>query len=127
MEFNSGFATIVWIGLFFMGIFAALTNRHLVKKIIGLNIFQSAVFLFYIGLARVKDGTAPIEWADAVGKAVSYDNPLPHTLILTAIVVSVSTTAVALALIVRIYRAYGTLDEDQIAEKQRESSVIAEK
>ncbi len=75
-----------------------------------MNIFQTAVFLFYISIAKVKDGTAPILW----DKAVLYDNPLPHVLILTAIVVSVSTTAVALALIIRIYKAYGTMEEDEI-------------
>lgn len=100
----------IYIALMMIGFYAMVAKENLVKKIIGMNIFQTAVFLFYISMAKVEGGTAPIEWA----RAVLYDNPLPHVLILTAIVVSVSTTAVALALVMRIHKAYGTIEEDEI-------------
>jgi len=103
-----------WIYIFLMmtGFYAVVAKKNLVKKIIGLNIFQTAVFLFYISMAKVKGGTAPI----LLEGSVLYDNPLPHCLILTAIVVSVSTTAVALAIIILIKRAFGTIEEDKILE-----------
>jgi multicomponent Na+:H+ antiporter subunit C len=101
-----------WIVIFLMmtGFFIVIARGHLVKKIIGLNIFQTAVFLLYISLGKVTGGTAPIvdERFDL------YSNPLPSVLILTAIVVGVATTALALALIVRIREAYGTVEEDEI-------------
>lgn len=100
----------IYIALMMTGFYAMIAKGNLIKKVIGMNIFQTAVFLFYISIAKVKEGTAPILW----DRAVIYDNPLPHVLILTAIVVSVSTTAVALALIIRIYKAYGTMEEDEI-------------
>lgn len=101
-----------WISIILMmiGFYAMIEKGNLIKKVIGMNIFQTAVFLFYISIATVEDGTAPILWE----KANLYANPLPHVLILTAIVVSVSVTAVALALIIRIYKAYGTIEEEQI-------------
>ncbi len=103
-----------WIAIILMmiGFYTIIAKGNLIKKIIGMNIFQTAVFLFYISIARVRGGTAPVHW----DKAVLYDNPLPHVLILTAIVVSVSTTAVALALVIRIYKGYGTIEEDKILE-----------
>ena len=106
---------LVVIILMMMGLYTTISSRNLIKKIIGLNIFQVSVFLFYITMAKVKHGTAPILW----DKSHVYDNPLPHVLILTAIVVSVSTTAVALALIVNIYKKYGTIEEDYILAKQK--------
>ncbi len=107
-----------WIAITLMmiGLYTMIAKGNLIKKIIGMNIFQTAVFLFYISIAKVKGGTAPIEW----DKAVLYDNPLPHVLILTAIVVSVSTTAVALALVIRIYKGYGTMEEDVILEMRED-------
>jgi len=103
-----------WICILLMmiGFYAVIVKKNLVKKIIGLNIFQTAVFLFYISVAKVTGGTAPIY---TEGAAV-YDNPLPHVLILTAIVVAVSTTAVALAIIILIKKAFGTVEEDRIIE-----------
>lgn len=103
-----------WIYIFLMmiGFYAVIHKRNLVKKVIGLNIFQTAVFLFYISIAKVNGGTAPIYMEGAR----YYDNPLPHTLMLTAIVVAVSTTAVALAIIVRIKKAFGTIEEDKILD-----------
>jgi multicomponent Na+:H+ antiporter subunit C len=89
----------------------------MVKKLIGLSIFQSAVFIFYISIGKVRGGTAPI----LTGRADTvYSNPLPHVLILTAIVVGVATLALGLALVVRINEAYGTIEEEEIFEKDRE-------
>ncbi len=107
----------IYIVLMMIGFYAIIVKENLIKKIIGINIFQTAVFLFYISIAKVKGGTAPIIWE----KAGPYDNPLPHVLILTGIVVSVSTTAVALALIIKIYKAYGSIEEDKILEMKEET------
>ena len=96
--------------LMMIGFYAIISKHNLIKKIIGINIFQTSVFLFYISIAKVSGGTAPIIWEGAK----RYDNPLPHVLILTAIVVSVSTTAVALALVIRIYKSFGSIEEDEI-------------
>ena len=94
------------------GLYTVISRGHLIKKIIGLNIFQVSVFMMYITMGKVQGGTAPIfsEGASA------YSNPLNSVLILTAIVVGVATTAVGLALAVRIYEAYGTLEETEIIE-----------
>lgn len=101
-----------WIAIFLMmaGFYTVISHGNLIKKIIGLNIFQVSVFLIYISLSTVKDGAAPI-----ITEGVKvYSNPLPHVLILTAIVVGVATTALALALVIRIKEAYGTIEEDEI-------------
>ena len=105
---------IYWFSILLMmiGLYAMIEKGNLIKKIIGMNIFQAAVFLFYIAIAKVEGATAPILWENAN----LYANPLPHVLILTAIVVSVSVTAVALALVIRIYESYGTIEEEQILE-----------
>ena len=100
----------VVIALMMLGMYVVMANPNLVKKVIGLNIFQTAVFIFYISLGEREGATAPI-LDDAF---TFYVNPLPHVLILTAIVVGVATTALALALIVRIHRAYETIEEDEI-------------
>ena len=105
------------IVLMMLGFYAMIAKGNLIKKIIGINLFQVSVFLFYISMAKVKGGTAPILW----DKSQIYDNPLPHCLMLTAIVVGVSTTAVALALVIRIYKAYGTMEEDVIIEEQKKA------
>ncbi len=101
-----------WVVIFLMmtGFFIVIARGNLVKKIIGLNIFQTAVFLLYLTLGKVRGGTAPI----IDERFELYTNPLPSVLILTAIVVGVATTALALALIVRIREAYGTIEEDEI-------------
>ncbi len=106
-----------WIVIFLMmcGFFVVIARGNLVKKIIGLNIFQTSVFILYISMGKVKDGTAPI----VTETAQLYSNPLPHVLILTAIVVGVATTALGLALIVRIKEAYGTVEEDDIHDQDR--------
>jgi multicomponent Na+:H+ antiporter subunit C len=101
-----------WIVIVLMmtGFYMVISRHNLVKKIIGLNIFQTSVFLLYISMGKVEGGTAPI-----LDEGFSvYSNPLPHVLILTAIVVGISTTALGLALIVRIREAYGTVEEDEI-------------
>ena len=100
----------VVIALSMLGMYVVMANPNLVMKIIGLNIFQTAVFILYISVGKLEGGTAPI-LSDAF---TVYANPLPHVLILTAIVVGVATTALALALAVRIYRAYQTIEEDDI-------------
>ena len=82
----------------------------MIKKVVGLNVFQVSVFVFYISMGKVSGGTAPI-LNDSIE---TYSNPLPHVLILTAIVVGVATTALALALVVRIQEEFGTVEEDQI-------------
>ena len=108
----------IYITLMMIGFYAMIGKGNLVKKIVGLNIFQTAVMLFYISTGKIWGGTAPILWE----KAVIYDNPIPHVLMLTAIVVSVGTTAVAISLVIRIYKAYGTMDEDEIVEIERKES-----
>jgi multicomponent Na+:H+ antiporter subunit C len=101
-----------WIVIFLMmaGFYTVISRGNLIKKIAGLNIFQTSVFLLYISIGYVSDGTPPI----IAEGYTSYSNPLPHVLILTAIVVGVSTTALGLALVVRIKEAYGTIEEDEI-------------
>jgi multicomponent Na+:H+ antiporter subunit C len=101
-----------WVVIFLMmtGLYVVISRGNLIKKIIGLNIFQVSVIMFYISMGKVKGGTAPIL---EEGVRV-YSNPLPHVLMLTAIVVGVATSAVALALVVRIKEAYGTIEEDEI-------------
>ncbi|MDI7260358.1 MAG: cation:proton antiporter subunit C, partial [Thermodesulfobacteriota bacterium] len=98
-----------WVSilLMFIGFYAIITKKNLIKKIIGLNIFQTAIFLFFISLGVVRKGTAPIVSEEMIRKGYTYVNPLPHVLILTAIVVAVATTAVALSLIIRLYEEYG--------------------
>jgi multicomponent Na+:H+ antiporter subunit C len=101
-----------WLVIIIMmtGFYTVISRGNLIKKIVGLNIFQVSVFLLYISIGNVKDGAAPI-----LEEGVSiYSNPLPHVLILTAIVVGVATTALGLALVVRIKEAYGTIEEEEI-------------
>jgi len=101
-----------WVVVFLMmaGFYVVIAQGNLIKKLIGLALFQASVFIFYISLGYVEGGIAPI----LEEGALKYANPLPHVLILTAIVVSVATTAVGLALAVRIHEAYGSVEEDDI-------------
>ena len=113
-----------WIVIFLMmtGFYIVIARRNLIKKIIGLNIFQISVFLLYITMGKVRGGTAPIVPARdfQTGQEFTvFANPLPSVLILTAIVVGVATTALALALIVRIHEAYGTIEEDEVLAQDR--------
>ena len=101
-----------WVTIIIMmvGFYCVIAKSNLVKKAIGLGIFQTGIFLLYISIAKVDGGTAPVRvFGDQTD--VVYSNPLPHALILTAIVVSVSTLAVALAIIVSIREEFGTIDE----------------
>ena len=102
----------VVIILMMLGFYAVIARGNMVKKMVGLNIFQTSVFMLYISVGKIDGGTAPILTGDP---ASVYSNPLPHVLILTAIVVGVATTAVGYALIIRIYEAYGTIEDDEVA------------
>ena len=101
----------VFAVLLMVGFYAVIARPNMIKKLLGLAMFQSAVFLLYITMDKVEGGTAPIIQKGV--EDVIYSNPLPQVLILTAIVVGISTTAVGLALVVRIYEAYGTVEEDE--------------
>ncbi len=107
-----------WIVIFLMmaGFYVVVARGNLIKKLVGLNVFQASVFVLYISMGKVTGGTAPII-AEGI---TTYSNPLPHVLILTAIVVGVATTALGLALVVRINRAYGTIEEDEIHDRDEE-------
>ena len=98
--------------LMMLGFYAVIARGNMVKKMVGLNIFQTSVFMLYISVGKINGGTAPILTGDP---ASVYSNPLPHVLILTAIVVGVATTAVGYALIIRIHEAYGTIEDDEMA------------
>ena len=105
----------LFIILMLSGLFIVVSRGNLIKKIVGLNIFQTSVFMFYISIGKMKDGTAPILLDKSVNNsAVIYSNPLPHVLILTAIVVGIATTALGLALIIKIREEYDTVEEDDI-------------
>jgi len=116
---NVGSLYNYWIVTFLMmtGFYVVISRGNLIKKIVGLNIFQASVLLLYISMGKISGGTAPI----VTPGTETYSNPLPSVLMLTAIVVGVATTAVALALIVRIREAYGTIEEDEILELEQEA------
>jgi len=107
-----------WVVIFLMmtGFFMVIARANLIQKVVGINIFQISVFLLYISMGKVRGGTAPILME---GREV-YSHPLPSVLMLTAIVVGIATTALALALIVRIREAYGTIEDDEILAKDRQ-------
>ncbi len=108
-----------WIAILLMmvGFYIVIARGNLVKKLVGLNIFQASVFLLYISIGKVSGGSAPI-----LSEGISvYSNPLPHVLILTAIVVGVATSALGLALVVRINEAYGSVEEDEIQARDKET------
>ena len=102
--------------LMMIGFYVVIAQGNLVKKIFGLNIFQVSVFVLYITMSKVDGGTAPI----LDDRYQVYSNPLPHVLILTAIVVGIATMALGLALVVRIREAYGTIEEEEIEEQEGE-------
>jgi len=104
--------------LLMIGLYAVIAKANLVKKLLGLSIFQSAVFLLYISMAKVEGGTAPI--IQHAGEPQVFSNPLPHVLILTAIVVGISTIALGLAIVVRIREAFGTIEENEIQARDRD-------
>lgn len=116
MEFPGVFNYWASIVLMMIGFYVVIAQGNLVKKIFGLNIFQVSVFLFYISMSKVDGGAAPI----LDDRYQVYSNPLPHVLILTAIVVGVATMSLGLALVVRIRDAYGTIEEDEIERQEAE-------
>lgn len=101
--------------LFCIGLYTMITKSNLIKKFIGLNIMETSVFAFIVALGVVEDGDAPIM---GVGASPPFINPLPQSLILTGIVVAVSTTALALSLIIRIYKQCGTIEADELREME---------
>jgi multicomponent Na+:H+ antiporter subunit C len=120
MDATNGIATHYnyWLVIVLMmtGFYLVIARPNMVKQLVGLSIFQASVFIMYISFAYVSGGTAPIideDWE-------VYVNPLPHVLILTAIVVGIATTAVGLALVVRIHEAFGTIEEDEIQDLEKD-------
>jgi multicomponent Na+:H+ antiporter subunit C len=118
----------LYIILMMIGLYAMIVKNNLVKKLVGMNIFQTAIILFYISIGYKRGATIPIienahgghHGAPQAIEAAAYINPLPHVLMLTAIVVSVATFGVALALAVKVYQRYQTLEEDEIRMRLRE-------
>lgn len=104
--------------LFVIGALIVLTKSNLFKKLIGINIMESSIFIMFVGAGYIRGGAVPI--VDKVNPEALYVNPLPSALMLTGIVVSVSVTAFALALIIRLHKSYGTVDAKLIAEMRRE-------
>ena len=102
-----------------VGLYMTIANENLVKKVIGVNLFQTAIFLLFIAAAYVEGGGAPVVPADSNPGELVLASPLPHVIVLTAIVVGVALTAVGLALVVRIYAEFGTLREDTLREVRR--------
>lgn len=97
-----------------VGFYGMMAKNNLMKKLIGMNIFQWSIILYYISIGSKKGGTLPVVLTGQAARAADYINPLPQVLMLTAIVVGVATTGIALALLVILYRKYGTLEEDEI-------------
>jgi len=118
MEIFGLFNYWMFVILLMTGIYTVMSRTNLIKKLIGMSIFQTAVFLLYISMDKVDGGTAPILQPGVVDAI--YSNPLPQVLILTAIVVGIATLSLGLALVVRIHEAYGTIEEHEIREKDRE-------
>ena len=120
------FNIVTYIILMMIGFYAMTGKTNLVKKLVGMNIFQWSIILFVVSLGAKRGATIPIveggHGETLVVEAARYVNPLPHVLMLTAIVVGVATTGVALALLLRIYKRYGTLAEDELLEKINASS-----
>lgn len=119
--FYSHFNYVMAILLLVVGLYTILSSQNLFKKLLGLSIFQVSISLFYISVGKITDGTAPILITGAEQGTVLYSNPLPHVLILTAIVVGVATLSLGLALLVRIHSAYGTIQEDEVNAKDRKT------
>lgn len=120
----SGFvSTVIYfviVVLMMVGFYTLIARGNLVKKLIGLNIFQTSVIMMYVSFGKITGGTAPILVGGGHGEGeaeILYSNPIPHVLMLTAIVVGVATLALGLSLVVRIREAYGTIDEHEITAK----------
>lgn len=117
MDLLGHYNHLVFVLLMMLGLYTVIASRNLVKKLVGLSIFQTSVFVLYISIAKVQGGAPPI----AQPGVFVYSNPLPHVLILTAIVVSVSTTALGLTLVMRIRAAYGTIEEGAVDSMDAEA------
>jgi len=121
------FNVVAYVVLMMIGFYAMTGKTNLVKKLVGMNIFQWSIILFVVSLGAKHEATIPILQNDhsspsgmeTIIEVTHYVNPLPHVLMLTAIVVGVATTGVALALLLRIHKRYGTLEEDELLEKLR--------
>jgi len=122
----------IYIILMMIGLYAMIAKNNLAKKVVGMNIFQTSLILFYISIGVKKGATVPIVMGDphlhghaipSTIHAIQYANPLPHILMLTAIVVMVATFGVAVAVIIMIFKRYGTIEEDEII-KIREKAVV---
>ena len=109
----------VVIVLMMIGLYTVIAKDNLIKKVMGLNLFQVSVIMFYVAMGKVEGGTPPIFPLDDANPV--FSNALPHVLMLTAIVVGIATTALALALVVRIKEAYGTIEEDEINQMDMEA------
>lgn len=116
--FVSRWAYVAVAVLLSTGLYMMIANDNLVKKIIGVNLFQTSIFLFFISAAYVEGGSAPVVPTESAPGELIIASPLPHVIVLTAIVVGVALTAVGLALVVRIYGSYGTLNEETVREVQ---------
>ena len=118
MEFFGLYNYWIFTVLLMTGMYTVMAKSNLIKKLIGMSIFQSAVFLLYISMDKVEGGTAPILKPGAVDQI--YSNPLPQVLILTAIVVGIATLALGLAIVVRISEEYDTIEENEVREMDKE-------
>ena len=108
------------IVLMMIGLYTVIARDNLIKKIMGLSMFQVSVIMFYVSIGKAQDGTAPIVPMEQ--HEIVFSNPLTHVLMLTAIVVGIATTALGLALAVRIQDAYGTIEEDELEQIDRAST-----
>ena len=101
-----------WMAIILMmaGLYVVIARHNLVKKLVGLNVFQTSVFILYISMGKIHNGTAPI----LIDGEPIYSNPVPHVLMLTAIVVGIATTSLGLALVVKIKKSFGTIEEHEI-------------
>lgn len=110
------YAYVAFVLLLAVGLYMVIASQNLVKKVIGVNLFQTAIFLFFVSSAYVEGGEVPVVPATEAGPTEALASPLPQVIVLTAIVVGIALTAVGLALIIRIYTEYGTLREDVLRE-----------
>lgn len=119
LEVPAGYAYVAIVALLVIGLYGMVAKRNLLKKLIGMNIFQTAIFLFFVHGAAKRGGSVPVLTPEFGQDPALYVNPLPHVIVLTAIVVGVALTGVALALLIAIHREHRTLDEETILERSR--------
>lgn len=113
---------VYWMGFLLLtfGLYGMMAKRNYLKKVIALTVFQAAIILFFVSAGYKEGGTVPVLDPEiGASNADAYINPLPHTLMLTAIVVGVASVGVAMALLIRVYDGFGTLDEDELREKMK--------